>query len=115
MPDAVVEDFSLQFPGICFRAGRDLQIYKQAGNQLILEETGGNGALAGTAGHAGLLVKHTHTSGYAYGFLCGAYSLVAVFVNSSIFGVGFVILLFLFVDTATQLDGTSKGKATRQA
>ena len=62
----------------------------------------------GTTGNTGLLVKYTNAKGYAYSFLYGAYSLMIVFFGSSIFIVGFKILLFLSIAAATQSGMTSK-------
>ena len=108
--DGVVDDFSLQSQGIRFRAGREMKIYDSASGQLILEERDvSSDGIRNNAGRSGILIKATNDSGYAYSFLRAAYSLMAIFVGGFIFIVGFDILLFLFIDVATQMGITSEG------
>ncbi|KAL3801203.1 hypothetical protein HJC23_012603 [Cyclotella cryptica] len=122
---SVYEDFSLQSGSaseVRFRTrnvSRDFKIYNQPNAQLILEEIedtmevgGGDGDLGRDVAQdrkegKGIRIRQTYDTSYGLQFLRAIYSLIAVFVGGFLFILGICILLFLFIDLATQLGITS--------
>eukprot|EP00970_Alexandrium_tamarense_P019646 scaffold14313_cov200-Alexandrium_tamarense.AAC.10 len=94
---------------------REFRIYEQPNNtQLILEEVDdgdddGDAAPQDRGKRSGITIKQTDDKSYGLVFLRATYSLIAVFVGGFLFILGFDILLFLFIDLATNLGLTDHG------
>lgn len=110
---AIYDDFSLTSgaaSGVRFRSHnrtREFKIYDQPNAQLILEEVedrdDGDEEGQDEKMNRGIRIKRANDTSYGLQFLRATYSLIAVFVGGFLLILGICILLFLFIDLATQV------------
>ena len=113
----VQDHFSLPGPSSEVRFRRsNVRVYEQPNSQFLLQEWATRSGDTGTAfaneavsdnQHLYITVKQTDHTSYGLTFLRAAYTLVAVFMGGFLFIFAFELLLFLFIDLATELGVTN--------
>mmetsp|Transcript_62219 Transcript_62219/g.184011 ORF Transcript_62219/g.184011 Transcript_62219/m.184011 type:complete len:566 (-) Transcript_62219:1701-3398(-) len=97
----IVDHFTLQKPSSVVRfRGADCRVYGDAGSQMLLEEE------KCEDGPNRISVKERRGSGYGLNMLRGLYTLVALFMGGWVFIFGLELLLFVFIDLATEFGAT---------